>query len=730
VKPTSAQQRVIDHRGRSALVSASAGSGKTTVVAQRCLALISDPAAGVNVDDLLIVTFTRAAAAELRARIAQALRRAAAASADLRESDHLRRQIMRLDRAHIGTIDAWCARLVREHFAEIDVDPGFSTLSAQGAALLREQVMDELIEWVASDVGETAAAARDWLARHQMPDDELLRSAVRVVSRYLDRLPDPEQWLRSTAVATSPADAAGAEGAAAALLRAGLSEECALQRPQVAQLVERVGDARVAALLAEYVERLDAWAATGESPAAVRATAEAIGAFSMTKPRKTDPADTAVFELVRERWLKRRLQARWGSDVAAPVLDHAAEAAGLVRTTLALVERYEAQLAAAKRARSAYEFADVQRFAYRLLTDASGEPTAVALALRERYHEILIDECQDTSPMQMAILGRIARRDAERSNCCYVGDVKQSIYGFRDADPTLFCDLERAFESGARDGAVLPLADNFRSHARLIAAANHLFARLFDASFGGAAYDERHALVARRAEPPNPTLDGAPRFEIYAFETARAGQADSDTDDADGEPLERIEREGQLIARRIRALIDAGTLVLDGDAAGDAALRPMRYADVVVLLRSARGKAYQLAAMLRAHHIPAVAAGREPLSDSIEAMDVHAILSLIAHRRQDVPLAAFLRGPAARIEADDLLRIRAHATRERSFADAVLAYAANGPDASLRARVAAALEKLDRWRAWAREEPAPDVVRRVIREGGLEDWAATQPGGG
>lgn len=732
MKLTAAQRRVVEHRGRSALVSASAGSGKTTVLAQRCLALVSDPAAGVNIDDLLIVTFTRAAAAELRSRIAQSLRSAAGRSREPRTAAHLRRQIVRLDSAHIGTIDAWCARIVRDHYAELDIDPAFTTLDAEAASLLREHTLDELMEWIATSEDETAAAGRDWLRRHVEPDEKLIRSIVASIGVFLDRLPAPDEWLAAEACRLEAGDPAQLEAEAAALLTAAMRDECRLQREQLDELISQFEDSRVARLLTRYAERLEDWAASEPTAAALRAVADEIDAFSMRQPPKAPPDDVALLARVRERFLKRRLATRWGPKAVKEVLDHVPEATGLARTAIALTRRFVDQLDQAKHERGAFEFADIQRYAYRLLTasvnGAAVEPSDVALALRERYHEILIDECQDTSPVQMAILGRIARSDAGRSNCFYVGDVKQSIYGFRDADPSLFRAIEEDFEAGRRDGEVLPLADNFRTHVSLVAAANTVFACLFDRQFGGADYGSQHALVARRDEIPNDTLDAGPRFELIAMEKPDPRHGGDEEDD-EGEPLDQIEREAQFVARRIHALFERGARIPDRTDSGELALRPLRHSDIVVLLRSARSKAYQLAAMLRDEGVPAVAMGREPLAESLEAIDVHAILSLIAHGRQDIPLAAYLRGPAARIEADDLLRIRCHGGDEVSFSDAAIRYAVDGPDAHLREMVSAALANLERWRELSREESAPAIVRRVIREANLESWAAAQPGG-
>jgi ATP-dependent helicase/nuclease subunit A len=194
---TEGQQAAVAHRGSNLLVAASAGSGKTEVLARRCVALIADPEKPGRVDQLLVVTFTRAAAAELRTRVGKMLRAAASTARDARLRDHLRRQEVLVDAAEIGTIDAWCARLVREHFAasERGVDPAFGVLGAEQATLLRKEVLDELFEWVYMADEELAVAARDWILRHSKPSDEFLRTFVLELNRYREHLINPDEWL-------------------------------------------------------------------------------------------------------------------------------------------------------------------------------------------------------------------------------------------------------------------------------------------------------------------------------------------------------------------------------------------------------------------------------------------------------------------------------------------------------------------------------------------------------
>ncbi len=299
----------------------------------------------------------------------------------------------------------------------------------------------------------------------------------------------------------------------------------------------------------------------------------------------------------------------------------------------------------------------------------------------------------------------------------YVGDVKQSIYAFRQAEPRLFVARADAYEKGERTGSVLALSENFRSHARVLQPLNGLFAGLFDPALGGVRYDERQALRARRAELPNPTLDARPRVTLHVLPGA-AEQEDEQKSPGDEIPLERIEREGLVAAREIRALLDAGTQILERGPDGQPALRPLRLSDIVVLLRAARQNAPRLAAQLRHCGVRAVALGRESLLDSIEAQDVIAALRLVVNRRQDLPLLAYLRGPFVELTEPQLTAIRQIAPK-LTFWLATQLFAEAGADTELRERVVDALRRLDEWSELARWSPATAVVRRILRDGEL-----------
>ena len=388
--------------------------------------------------------------------------------------------------------------------------------------------------------------------------------------------------------------------------------------------------------------------------------------------------------------------------------------------------------------------------------DGSFEPTEVAQRLRRRYRYVLVDEYQDTSPVQVELLRLVSRDEGNRF---LVGDVKQSIYGFRQAEPRLFTDLIEQVRQGAVPGRVQALGENFRSHAGVLEPLNAIFERLFDADLGGSAYDAGERLVACREEVGNPTLDAGPRVELALFESPgdssqggqgggddngadedSAGEQAGDADKADAIELERIEREATWAAQRIRELLEAGTQVPERGSSGPV-LRPLEPGDVVVLIRSARGNAPRAAARLRELGVPAVVVGRESLLECLEVQDVLHILRLIANRRQDIPLAAYLRGPVVGLSEQALLEIRS--VSGGAFWQAVFEYlreptdkadkakpAKSQPrDPALLARLREALGRIDHWRQRSRHLELPALVREILRDTALPLVAAARPPG-
>ncbi|MCA9243681.1 MAG: UvrD-helicase domain-containing protein [Phycisphaerales bacterium] len=707
ITPTREQDAIIRHREGALLVTASAGTGKTATLTNRCLDLIES---GASLDRMLIVTFTISAAEELRKRISNALRKKRRATEDAEQRARLRRQEGLVEVAQIGTIDAWCGRVVRDHFEAVGVDPNWRIMPPEEAIVVRRRTVNALMEWALRANDPLAADVRDWLGALRRPLTSGLAEDVLALSAFRERLAQPDEWL--------------ANGRA----QASLPEE-ELRRDEERQLTElAINDLT---LTVDGVERVhtdvpdDAgWIASKQTWLREQldrlqrgdALRDVVADWGKNHERKgLGPAGELAGEAVKQ------VELRFLPAKIAKTLEFAPLLARRRRTLLDLESRFNQQLSDAKRELAAYEFGDVLRMTLDLLADyRAGVPTPTALARRlaGQYDHVLVDEYQDTSPVQHDLF-RVVSDDGSR--LAMIGDVKQSIFAFRSADPRQFGSARRSIESGSIAGAVLPLTDNFRSAARLVDAINGMFEPLFDERFGGVRYDATQALRAGRADVSNPTMDTDPRVEVWLLDRPSKGRSRSAREDdaADDDPPDLVETEAAVIADRIHALREAGAQVVARDT-GE--LREMRYSDIVVLTRVARDVAGPLAAALRKYGVPAIASGRESLFDSMEVSDVFCVLSLLVSGRRDLELAAYLRGPLVGLSEPDLLRIR-EKSAARSFALAAWQYCRDGENDDLRGRVQDAYARLRRWRAMTRTADLPTLVRAIIRDSGMEEFA-------
>lgn len=728
---TPLQQAVVDARGQDALISASAGSGKTEVLARRCVSLLLDAEHPTGIDRFLVVTFTRSAAAELRERISRMLRAEVRAAPSRTVRAHLRRQETLLDAAQIGTIDAWCNSLLRAEFAAASVDPCFSVLSPIEACTVRQDERKRLLEWVFTAPAPAAQAGRDWIEAQSKPGDEGLSESIEQLNRYREHLIDPEGWLAANrARATLPLEQQQHE--ASTVLFDALAQECAAQAAALAGLA--AADAGERSFLAAHADQLAAWRMPVENRGSLVQVVAEIKNYRF--PRTRGPAAE-----VAKAWFSKRLAKVWCPDGVQRWLASVPHTAKRLHTLLDLEAMYHARLQAAKQRRATYEFADVQRFALNLLTTRAADgrlrPSPLATQHSRLYDHILVDESQDTNAIQLALFHAVGRTPPDPGNRFFVGDVKQSIYGFRRAEPQLFAQMARQFRDVAaasppRAGRVFPLTDNFRSHARVLAPLNAIFERLFDPEFGGSEYGPDNALHARRAELDNATLDSQPRVSVTLFTDSNEDdppvtESEPDAPDDNSDALESIEREAIFAAAQIRQMLDARTLVWSRGGDGPE-LRSVQLSDFAILLRTARGKAALTAHALRRMGIDAIASGRESLLDFPESQDLLNALRLVVHTRRDVPLAAYLRGPYAGLSDAQLLRVR-KATPQGDFLDSVHGYIALGKDVALVAQLRLALGQLERWRRAARVTPLPALLGMILSETGGECFALSQPSG-
>lgn len=738
--PTDAQRAAIESAGRSVIVSAAAGAGKTSVLTRRVLEIVSgNRPDACDADRLLVLTFTEAAAAQMRSRIADALRERLAASP---HDARLNRQLALLDVATISTVHAFCNRLIREHFAHLELDPMARVMDDNEASLLRHECMDALFTTMLEGDDEPAAAFRSLLDLYHLGDDASLAAFVLRLHAFLESLPKSERWLHDAVDAVQVTDDAPPPAAAEAW-REELREELDRQVTACGQrlaIVERRWPELMdyAAPMRVYLANAQGWLADLADVAALEAVRASIAGYVYPRLPSQRGGDADAKAAVKQfndetrEAFNHRLKDAWCVMSMSELAAGLRAVAPAVATYADVARRFDAAYAAEKRRRNLLDFSDLERHALALLCEG-GDPDApspVALQLRDDFDHVLVDEFQDINPVQAAILKLVSREDdaARPANLFVVGDVKQSIYRFRLAEPAIFTRRLAEFAGAHARGAACHLPDNFRSAPGVVSAINACFERLMTPAVGGLTYDDNARLAARRDRPAF-DLPGA-ALELHLMpptiaEAADNAEADDDDERAGDEDefarYDAMDREAVLIGRRIRELMNASRAHAD---------RPLRYGDVAVLMRSVRKRGPQIARRLARMGIPAQSSAGGLFFDQLEVRDVMAMLAVLDNPQQDIPLAAVLRSPFVEepFSDSDLVEIRS-GRRGEPFYLAAGHYAEHGPDASLRERVASTLRRLAKFRRQARETPVATFLWQMLERTDYFARVAALPGG-
>ncbi|MGN0956233.1 helicase-exonuclease AddAB subunit AddA [Megasphaera sp.] len=720
---TNEQQAAIDSRGQTLLLSAAAGSGKTAVLVERIIRRLLDKEYPIDITELLVVTFTKAAAAEMRDRIGTALMKALSETKDPR----VERQLALLPSAQISTLHAFCQHVIRKYFYTIDLDPAFSIAGEEELNLLRRQVLEDVFLSYYED--DEKASILYPLADMFGSDrgDDILMDTVSRMYTYARSLAWPEHWLKEAARAYDVAPDAVIDD----MVWAGPIKDA------VRRILEE--DARLYDGVLYHLRQREAFAPACDNfvaeQAALRQAAQAqswndlsrfvraIDFPRLKSLRKLSDDDKAVWERckkVRDDVKKdviKTLQSvyfsatpeEWldGMRAMKPVMD------GLVTLTLDFAKAY----GAAKKEKGWIDFSDLEHFCLQILLapDASPEhpvPSAAAEELRSQYEEVFIDEYQDTNGVQELITRLVSGED----NRFMVGDIKQSIYRFRLADPTLF--LEK-YQSFSRDEKAvqrcIDLGRNFRSVPVVLDAVNAVFSRAMTAEAAGMDYGEREKLYAGRQAPDDERWIGGP-VEVDIVPTP------SDEEDDDGSTA--FEKECRFIAGRIGELLASGRMA----ARKDGTLEPLSYRHIVVLLRSMAGKADVLIQALQEGGIPSYAEQSGGYFAAVEVQVMLALLRCIDNPEQDLAMAAVLRSPLVGLDETALAGVRL--AGDGTLWQNLPAFVASLPDGvDEKEDLQQFMAAFDSWRTYSRRHGVAELLQRLYDDTAYVDFVGAMPGG-
>ena len=728
MKFTPEQQRVIELHNSNILVSAAAGSGKTAVLVERIIRMICDGEHPADIDRLLIVTFTNAAAAEMRERIAAGI--AARLEADP-GNEHIQKQSALLHNAQITTIDSFSLFLIRNHFNEIGLDPDFRVADEGEIKLLQQEVLAQLLEdaYAGNFVPEELLTSREAHDNEgTVPEmgaleqfhacveyfcpggrESVLEQHILNLSRYAGSFPWPEEWLeeRKNDYAAGDMDALVRSDYGQYLTeRVNRTVEGCLEKlREVKRLCElpdgpymygELTDAEI-----EQLERLTDCKNLEEQAAKIPAVT-----FARLPSKKDDSVDPAKRELAKaiRNSVKDTLSDLSESYFKTPLelaVEQGKACREPLRILLDLVLEFDRRLLAAKQERHLIDFSDMEHYALQILlkrekVEESGGtgtdrtetkyrivPSDVAMEYRQYFQEILIDEYQDSNLVQEYLLSAISGEEEGRYNRFMVGDVKQSIYKFRLARPELFLEKYDTYQE-AGDLCRIDLAKNFRSRIQVVDAVNDVFSRIMSREIGGIAYDDKAALYPGAVYPAQE--DPAYGSELLLIRKPEKGEREES-----GIGEQHAEGAGVLVdydnVRQLEALAIAarikqlkGSLQVMEKSTGE--LRPVRYSDMVILLRTTSGWDEEFKKILEQQGIPVYITSKTGYFGALEVQELLQFLRVLDNPRQDIPLFGVMQSVFGGFTQEEIAQIRSggegHSRKRMTLYEALKEVAQSG----------------------------------------------------
>ena len=732
---TEEQKKVITLRDRNILVSAAAGSGKTAVLVQRILSKIMDTERPVDIDRLLIMTFTRAAAGEMKERISAAVEQMLYDNPD---SEHLQKQMTLIHNAQITTIDGFCSYIIRNYFHMVGLDPGYRTAEEGELKLLREDVMKELMEEAYQEADEKFISLVECYSQDK--SDESITEMVYKLYEAAMSHPFPEEWLEECLEAYRIEDTDE--------LRSGKWMECLWEEvrektEQVENLLEYAAEICQSpggpyyydsALQSDrlLLDKVKKCAVAKEFNELKKILDEHSYAKLSTKKDDSvepDRKDLVKFLRDEEKDLWKELSERYlGHEVEEllKIIRYCRKPMeGLTDLTLKFMEAF----AVRKREKNVLDFTDMEHFALGILVrKEEGEliPTQAARELSARYDEVMVDEYQDSNEVQELITTLVSGWVDHRKNIFMVGDVKQSIYRFRLAMPELFMEKYHSYSLEDSEEQRVDLHKNFRSRPQVLSAVNFIFRQIMGEDMGGITYDDDNALYAGSSFPEGEDPEFL-KTEVLIIEK-------------DGPELE--EEQGKKTAQELEALAIAQRIneMVGKDEVVDketGEYRKIRYGDIVILLRTATGWTETFNEVLTSKGIPVYTASRTGYFSAQEVVTLLNFLRICDNPLQDIPMTGVLYSPMVGCTAQELAMIRSEYP-EGFVYESLCEYAGDGqlvlfPEddekETLKEKIRNFLDILNKIRNMAPYTPIHELIFVCLKETGYGDYVKAIPGG-
>lgn len=747
VQWTKEQQEVIRLRDRNILVSAAAGSGKTAVLVERILSKITDNTHPADIDRLLIMTFTRAAAGEMKERISAVIEKALGEDPD---NEHLQRQTTLLHTAQITTIDGFCAYIIRNYFHLIGLDPGYRTADEGELKLLRGDVVKALLEEHYAQKDEKFQKFVECFATGK--SDENLGDLIQKLYEMAMSNPFPEEWLqkclgdyriesleelRETEWMKMLWDAVGDELQEAELLIREARNVCAEADGPYLYEDALNSDLILVRDLQELAEKRD-YNGTVKvlvKPAFARlSTKKALDVEEQKKQRVKELRD-------EEKGILKELGQRYFQSSEEEILEMIRYVREPIEMLIELTIQFMEQFGMAKREKNILDFTDMEHFALQILMTKDGEEIHMSQAARElsaKYDEVLVDEYQDSNFVQELLTTAVSGWINQKKNIFMVGDVKQSIYRFRLARPELFMEKYKSYSTEEAKEQRIDLHKNFRSRAQVLESVNFIFRQIMGEDLGGVTYDKDAALYPGASFPEGESeefvktevllieKDGEELADVQESADAGAQGSQMELENQNAQELEAL-----AIAQRIQEIVGKEQIV-DKETRE---YRSVEYGDIVILLRTAYGWAETFREVLASQGIPVYCTSRTGYFSALEIVTVLNYLKVCDNPLQDIPLMGVLRSPIVGCTSQELAELRIHYPKGLLY-ESLTAYVGESSKTDfltekdfLKLKLSNFLQLLEKVRNMAAYTPVHELILYVLKETGYGNYARALPGG-
>lgn len=740
---TDDQWKAIYASGQDTLVSAAAGSGKTAVLINRMIEKVIAIENPINVDELLVVTFTNASAAEMRHRMAEALEKAIAENPT---SNHLRRQLSLVNKAQISTLHSFCLAIVKQYAYLLDIDPGFRIANEAEVALLRDDILADVLEaaYDSEDEEQVQAIFRLVDSFTSDRDDQAIETLISKLYDTSRVHAVPKKWLNSLPKTYELAEDVTIDDLELSkyvklTVKHSLEEAFVLISEMRAITLQPTGPAPYAetaeidfAMIQEGIrisqkgtwQELFDYFATVKWSTLKRVSKDALvdGELQELAKKKREAAKKIVNK-IKETYFVR---------TPARLLEEIRLMAPTIGTLVGLTNVFSEQFRLAKLERGIIDFSDLEHFALQILSEEVNgdiQPSPVAMDLKKRFKEVLVDEYQDTNMLQETILQLVKTGEEQDGNLFMVGDVKQSIYRFRLAEPKLFMRKYGEFlEIPDTTGMRIDLNANFRSRKEVLNATNYIFAQIMGERVGEILYDEKASL-----KPAAPYDDREVPVELVIMHPPLEEELDEESEDTTTEEATELEElknsqyEARFIIDRIRQMMEDGTTVYDTKTKTE---RPLKYSDIVILMRSMTWST-DLVEEFKLAGIPLYAESSKGYFDALEVMIMLNVLKVVDNPYQDIPLASVLRAPFVGLTENELAKIRLADTKA-PFYDALRQFIrseGHGVQSVTFEKLQRFMLAFENWRDLARRGSLSDLIWKIYLDTHYYEMVGAMPNG-